>query len=221
MGPSLLFFDRIPLLLSRFGYTHCTTMSINNTTSRSIHTYEEAFHIRRLLDEALVPHLTPLWRPSYQSARGEARLLKMSTEDARNQINELICRYNYPARPGEFIFGDILFHRKTREYVRIVEQRHTHVIADVREHVGDPNDPHHHTWTYESRFKIGDGYIEDPSPGSLINWVARIAVRLWEVVDNVRYYWNGPSRLEQGESTNNWNEHGSYCSYQDSNPGEQ
>jgi hypothetical protein len=167
-------------------YTSWPTMSINGTTTEPRPTYKEMAElvvlVKRVLASAAAkssvepPEQAHFFHPSndpFNVSPGSDSILSYEDIDRAH-------RYNQPARPGEFIFRELLLGRR-RKLIRIVSRNAPRVMTEVQHFLNDPDDPNPRSVWLKVSYLMGDSYVDIGPVGERENFLVT-AQGLWKRV---------------------------------------
>jgi hypothetical protein len=183
--------------LSHPSHTSWPTMSINGTATEPRFTYKEMAEIAGLIrwvastpDSAVKPpepvHFS---YPSYNSASDHSTR-RPTTPSLHEHAHHLFETYNRPARPGEFIFKEMVKYERKRQFLRIKRRNAPYVMIVARDFTGDPDDPDAWSIEVEKSYLMRDGYVE-LGPEGIWEQLSFAAWELWTPVTN----WAGRAKV--------------------------
>ena len=118
--------------------------------------------------------------PSYDSA-GDLSAARPSTPVISDHAHYLFKTYSRPARPGEFILLEMLYHNIARQFLQVIKRNRTHVTIEALDFVENPLSPDPRCIRVEKTYSIKDGYVDIGSDG--IGGHLLLALwRLWHLV---------------------------------------
>jgi hypothetical protein len=165
-------------------------MSINGTTTEPRPTYKEMAElvvlVKRVLASAAAkssvepPEQAHFFHPSndpFNVSPGSDSTLSYEDIDRAHRLYEA---YDQPARPGEFIFRELLLGRR-RKLIRIVSRNAPRVMTEVQHFLNDPDAPNPRSVWLKVSYLMGDCYVDIGPEGELENFLVT-AQGLWKRV---------------------------------------
>ena len=183
--------------LSHPSHTSWPTMSINGTATEPRLTYKEMAEIVGLIrwaattPDSLVKPPEPVHFPyPSNNSTGDHSTRRPTTSSIHEHAHHLYKTHNQPARPGEFIFKEMLLYDNKRQFLWIEHRSAPHVMIKVRDYVDDPGIPNPKYVEVEKTYLMGDGYVE-LGPEGIWEHLSFAAWELWTPVTN----WAGRAKV--------------------------